>query len=1167
MFKKRVKQITAVLLAGFLLVSGEMSVFAQSLTETSLADTANVEESVGVASEDPESGTPGEIENLQDSRPEAANSETVSQEQQIVLPLLYLYLESPYVQPGERQKVYVGFDTKETIESATLQLYHVGSKREQTVAATKIVEEGILFDFLPDNGEYRLLGIRYQAGDKTGYYDFAQNDMEVIFGVGVSVETEPDAYVVDEEAEAVSADVVTFDENGKAVSQNNIGEAIANAQQENGIRSRTNGSGVVVVLDPGHGGSDGGAAANGLREASINLKIAKYCKAELEKYAGITVYMTRSNDTYLTLDQRTAFAASKGATVFVSLHINAGGGQGAEVYYPNGNYNFFVGLQGEALAKKIQTQLTKLGLQNRGTKIRNSGTGDQYPDGSLADYYGVIRGSKRYGIPGIIVEHGFIDSADAAAYLNSDAKLKKLGEADAKGIVDYFGLSKSLGAPSSLTATVTGLNGIKLSWKGAAKAKGYYVYRKDAAGKWVKIATTTSCAYTDYNTLCSTTYEYNVKAYSGGSVSDYAKTSVVQKAPKGKVTLDTITKSGFNDVTITWKKLGGASKYAVYRKASGKSWEKIAATSSTSYKDSTASPGTTYSYSVKGYRNVEGKNRYGNMNETGLTAKMSSRAVTVTEIKKGTYNQVKLSWKKVGSASGYQVYRKTGTGAWTKLTTTKSLSYTDKTAGCGTKYEYRVRAYRTVDGKKYYGKYASKNAVITTKNGVVSSVAAKQGTYNQINLTWAKYSGATGYQVYRKTGSEGWTKIADTKNLNYTDKTAGCGTQYQYRVRSYRKEGSTKYYGKYKTVLTVTPKDGIVKSVAVAAGTFNQVKITWAKYSGATGYQVYRKTGSEGWTKIADTKELNYTDKTAACGTQYQYRVRSYRKEGSTKYYGKYKTIVTHTVSTRKTLSISQSLDAKGVKISWKKVSGATGYRLYRREQGGSWKTVQTTSATSCIDTGYQNGITYDYTVAAYCKTDGITYWGKKASAQQVVAPYRVLGSSSVTVDQMVRFYKASGKVYPSDVYASKGAATIEDFCNQVMWYSAIEGVNAEVVFTQICLETGYLRFGEGASDVKVWQCNFGGIGATGGGNPGNSFPSVGAGIHAQVRHLKLYASTDINQVPDDGVDPRRFTSCLGKAPYVEWLSIPHNPYGTGWAADEAYGRKLTDMIWRLRFS
>ena len=282
------------------------------------------------------------------------------------------------------------------------------------------------------------------------------------------MESEPDdVLLTDEEVAALAAEtemnIVTLDSEGNSSSETTLEEAMANAGcEENAGTAATTRSGakgeaidatgmnsLVVVLDPGHGGSDPGAQANGIVEKTVNLKIAQYCKAELEEYAGVTVYMTRTGDTYLSLADRAQVAADKKADVFISLHNNSNTSSvpsGANVYYPNSNYNANCGATGSALANVILSKLTDLGLASGGIHIRNSENGTKYPDGSLSDYYGVIKRCKENGIPGLIVEHAFVsNSSDAQKYLSTEEQLKKLGIADATGIAEYYGLSKGLG--------------------------------------------------------------------------------------------------------------------------------------------------------------------------------------------------------------------------------------------------------------------------------------------------------------------------------------------------------------------------------------------------------------------------------------------------------------------------------------------------------------------------------------------------------------------------------------------------------------------------------------------------------------------------------------------------------------------------------------------------
>src|SRR5699024_9963168 len=156
---------------------------------------------------------------------------------------------------------------------------------------------------------------------------------------------------------------------------------------------------------------------------------------------------------------------------------------------------------------------------------------------------------------------------------------------------------------------------------------------------------------------------------------------------------------------------------------------------------------------------------------------------------------------------------------------------------------------------------------------------------------------------------------------------------------------------------------------------------------------------------------------------------------------------------------------------------------------------------------------------------------------------YSIMGETKTSSRQMVDYYRSIGVNYPTEALGKGGAHTIEEFCNIVEEEARVEGVKAEIVFSQIMLETGYLQFG---GDVKIEQFNFGGLGATGNGVPGNSFPDVRTGIRANVQHLKCYACNE--PLVNSRVDPRWGEWLRNKAPYVQWLSIPNNPYGTGWA-------------------
>lgn len=212
---------------------------------------------------------------------------------------------------------------------------------------------------------------------------------------------------------------------------------------------------LVIMLDPGHGGIDGGAenTVGGVyyNENKLMLKIANYAKSELSQYPGVTVLLTReNNDTYLTLAERVSKATANGAHAIISIHANSfsdNSTKGAEALVACGNYKADVANETKSIGNKILSQLEILGVKNRGIKTRLDNQDEiieYYPDGSVQDYYGIVQRALRAGIPGVIVETAFISNeSDVRNFFSSDSKLQSMGKAIATGIAKHYGLSKS----------------------------------------------------------------------------------------------------------------------------------------------------------------------------------------------------------------------------------------------------------------------------------------------------------------------------------------------------------------------------------------------------------------------------------------------------------------------------------------------------------------------------------------------------------------------------------------------------------------------------------------------------------------------------------------------------------------------------------------------------
>ena len=442
----------------------------ESITDTEQETTETVEGTT--ATEETTDGTEtagkSEIETQSVDTQNAVTADVLAAEDL----LNYLVLDNAYIAVGGTQNVVANIGNEDLAIGGGRLLYHrVSDGAAYEMAATEIDGNGLRFSetFADESrtGEYALDAIIYEKDGQEYQINLSDAGMDVRFGVNTEVETNPDAEVVDEATTDVDMDVVSFDENGNQTSEDSIADAIANQKAEaaeSGIsRSRYNGN-IVVVLDPGHDASHGGTSGNGVSEAEVNFKIAQYCKEELEQYNGVTVYMTRDsmNCPYggnsvkaaVCNEQRVEYAKNVGANVYVSLHNNSvdpkktepSSAFGVEIYYPNQNYNPSLSQEGGALASQILSQLTALGLHDRGTKVRSCldrVPEYQYADGSQADYYAVIRNCKKAGILAIIVEHAFItNQSDVNNFLSTDEKLKSLGVADATGIAQYYGLKK-----------------------------------------------------------------------------------------------------------------------------------------------------------------------------------------------------------------------------------------------------------------------------------------------------------------------------------------------------------------------------------------------------------------------------------------------------------------------------------------------------------------------------------------------------------------------------------------------------------------------------------------------------------------------------------------------------------------------------------------------------
>lgn len=173
---------------------------------------------------------------------------------------------------------------------------------------------------------------------------------------------------------------------------------------------------------------------------------------------------------------------------------------------------------------------------------------------------------------------------------------------------------------------------------------------------------------------------------------------------------------------------------------------------------------------------ITGTGNYTGTIKASYTIKLASSTITKVE---NAASGVRVTWKKISGAAGYRVYRKTKNGTWKRVgdvTSGKTVSFTDKTAKSGTRYEYRVRARKD----SVFGGYSKK---VSIRRMARPELTVKNKGKN-IQLKWTSVKGVKVYKIYRKTGSGSYKLIGTTTSRSFKDTDVKAGKTYAYKVKA-----------------------------------------------------------------------------------------------------------------------------------------------------------------------------------------------------------------------------------------------------------------------------------------------------------------------------------------------------------------------------------------------
>ena len=351
-----------------------------------------------------------------------------------------------------------------------------------------------------------------------------------------------------------------------------------------------------------------------------------------------------------------------------------------------------------------------------------------------------------------------------------------------------------------------------------------------------------------------------------------------------------------NSLILAWDENEDAGGYEIeqYRDGDWQCIETIYDNTEVSYKVDDLRADTTYTFRIRPFVCIQDYNSYGEY--TRLAAKTRIPNVTGLTSKSISSSTITLSWNKNNKATGYVIEQYKG-GKWSGIATTKNnttLSFTVKGLETDTTYTFRVKAYRTVNGKTEYSEY--RRIQKTTAMDNVTGFKVKSTTSNSVTLTWNKTDRTTDYKIEQYKGGK-WVDvdyISNEKSPVYTVTGLAPDTTYTFRIMALKitcmPEANNN--SDYVRVAGKTRISNAAKFAGTALSN-SAIKLVWSKNNMATGYVIEQYKGGK-WTAIATTKNnttLTFTVKGLAKGTTYSFRIKSFRKTGSTTEFSEYTAI------------------------------------------------------------------------------------------------------------------------------------------------------------------------------------------------------------------------------------------------------------------------------------
>ena len=596
-------------------------------------------------------------------------------------------------------------------------------------------------------------------------------------------------------------------------------------------------------------------------------------------------------------------------------------------------------------------------------------------------------------------------------------------------------------APPVINSLSAASDGVKISWNKSNAASRYRVYRKDSSHGWARIGDTKDTTFTDKSASSGTRYTYTVRTltddgsretsfYNDGKSITFVATPVVTEIYNIN-----------NGSVIYWNACKGAARYGVfYHDDNG--WHGIGTTTDTEYTVKGLKTNTAYTYTV---RCLDSDGDFvSDFNREGWTN--TYLAPPVISSLQHTENGVTVNWKKCAGAERYRVYRKDDSHGWARIGETAGTSFEDNNAQSGVRYSYTVRCI-SADSSRETSYFNEGKSISFVATPVVTEIENGNGSST---IYWKACGGAARYGVFYRDAQGEWHGIASTSDTYYTHKGLKHNQTTTYTVRCLDKNGDfVSDFNREGWTNTYLAPPVITR---VSSGV-DGVDVEWKKLPGEARFRVYRKDASHGWSRVGETAEGFFTDKSAQSGKTYSYTVRSITADSSkeTSYYNEGKSL--YYVATPK---ISAAENGSGsVTLYWKECSGAKAYRVFYLTADG-WKGLGNTSGTSYTHEGLKSSQTVTYTVRCLDGSgDFVSGYDKTGFVHRYIAPpvinSVVKAAKGYTVSWEAVEGVSSYRLYRRTV--TSGWARLSDAVEGTSYTDAAAEANHLYTYTLRCLD------------------------------------------------------------------------------------------------------------------